>query len=105
MSILIVWCSCPTTHTAEIAQQLINAQVAACVSVLPAMQSYYQWNNTLQTAEEQLLMIKTSTLIYPALEKLLMEIHPYEVPEIIAHAISQGLPAYLDWVQQTTKPS
>ncbi len=102
--ILLVFTNLPDeASAAKLAQQLIEARVAACVSQLAPSISTYRWQNSIETAAEVPLLIKTSRAAYPHLEKLLRKAHPYELPEIIAVPVTTGLPAYLDWVTgQTT---
>ena len=85
----------------EIAGRLVDERLAACVSLLPAVESHYDWDGERQRATEVPAMIKTTEEAYPLLEARLGELHPYEVPEIIALPVASGLPAYLDWVGQS----
>jgi periplasmic divalent cation tolerance protein len=88
---------------AKLAQQLIEARAAACVNQLAPCTSTYRWQGKIETATEVPLLIKTTQAAYPRLEKLIRAAHPYELPEIIAVPVSDGLPAYLDWVVTETK--
>jgi periplasmic divalent cation tolerance protein len=85
----------------EVAGRLLDERLAACVTVLPAAESHYVWNGERQVAAEVPVMIKTTGEAYPRLEARLRELHPYEVPEIIAVPVASGLKAYLDWVEQS----
>jgi len=99
MPVHLVFCSCPDPDTAQhLATDLVQARLAACVSVLPAMRSVYRWQGAVEHAEEVLLLAKTTTERLPALTERLRELHPYELPEIVAVEAGAGLPAYLDWV-------
>jgi len=101
--ILLVITNMPDTTTAEkLAQQIIDARVAACVNQLAPCTSTYRWRDNIETASEVPLLIKTTQTAYPRLEALIRAAHPYELPEIIAVPVSVGLPAYLDWVNQQT---
>ena len=103
MEILLVLTNCPDEETANsIALAVIEAQLAACVNILPRIQSIYRWQGVVESATEIPLFIKSTAANYPALEKLIAGLHPYETPEIIALPISQGLPAYLNWVAVET---
>jgi periplasmic divalent cation tolerance protein len=103
---LLVYCTCPDSDSAEsISRQLIERGAAACVNALPGVSSTYLWQGTLQTSEEILLLIKSSNKQYPALEKIIVSLHPYELPEIIAVSIDRGLPDYLNWIKQCTEQS
>ena len=76
----------------------------ACVSVLPAMVSVYRWQGAVEQAQEMLLLAKTAADRVPALIERLQALHPYELPEIVAVQAAAGLPAYLDWVADSTRP-
>ena len=99
MTTLIVITNCPDEETANhIALAVVEARLAACVNILPRVQSIYRWQGAVESAVEVPLLIKTNAATYPALEAAIRERHPYEVPEIIALPISAGLPAYLNWL-------
>lgn len=97
----IVLCTCPGD---EVAQQLAGALVekglAACVTIIPGIQSVYHWENRVQTDREWLLVIKAPARAYSELEAAIVALHPYELPEIIAVPIVAGLPAYLAWMNE-----
>ncbi len=88
----------------ELAQGLIDAHLAGCVQILGPMESTYWWQGKRETAREYLLLIKTRSDLYPQLEAWLKEHHPYDVPEILAVPVSAGLPAYLQWLDQSLHP-
>lgn len=97
----LVFCTCPDQATAQnIAEQLVDKRLAACVNILPGITSIYQWQGKRETAQEHLLLIKTSNEVYETLEQTLTELHPYELPEIIAVTLERGSAAYLDWMSQ-----
>jgi periplasmic divalent cation tolerance protein len=103
METLLVLTNCPDEETANsIALAVVEAQLAACVNILPRVQSIYRWQGVVESATEIPLFIKSTAANYPALEKLIAGLHPYETPEIIALPITQGLPAYLNWVAAET---
>jgi len=96
---LIVFCTCPDRETAlRLAETLVERELAACVNVVPGLTSVYRWQGRRETAEESLLLIKTRTDAYPALEEAIRALHPYELPEIIAVPIERGLATYLAWI-------
>jgi periplasmic divalent cation tolerance protein len=72
---------------------------AACVNILPGITSVYAWEGEIETAEEQLMLIKTAAGCYGPLETFIKNHHPYEVPEIIAIPIEQGSSDYLEWIR------
>ena len=103
MQTLLVITNCPDEESANaIALAVVEARLAACVNILPRVQSVYRWQGAVESATEIPLSIKATAENYPALEKLIQERHPYDVPEIIALPIAQGLPAYLNWVAEET---
>jgi periplasmic divalent cation tolerance protein len=104
---LLIFCTCPDLENAEqIAGHLVDNGLAACVNITAPVSSTYLWRNKRETSEEILLLIKSSRHRYPALEHAIVSLHPYELPEIIAVPVEQGLPGYLQWVDQcTTKNS
>ena len=103
MDIRLVITNCPDEETANrIALAVVEAQLAACVNILPRVQSIYRWQGAVESAVEVPLLIKTTAAAYPALEAAIRESHPYDVPEIIALPITAGLPAYLNWLAAET---
>ena len=103
---LLVHCSCPDTGTAErIAKALLERRQAACVSIGPGLTSLYHWEGRLERSRETLLLIKSRSRAYDALEQTILSLHPYELPEIIAVPVERGLPGYLHWVDQCLTPN
>ncbi len=103
MDIRLVITNCPDEETANrIALAVVEAKFAACVNILPRVQSIYRWQGAVESAVEVPLLIKTTAAAYPALEAAIRESHPYDVPEIIALPITAGLPAYLNWLAAET---
>ena len=99
MDVLLCLTTCPDAASAErIAVALVEEQLAACVNLIPGLRSVYRWQGVIERADEHLLLIKTTTGIYPALQGRLLELHPYELPELLAVKPADGLPAYLQWV-------
>ena len=77
---------------------LLSRRLAACVQILPGLQSHYRWHGKKETAREVLLLIKTRFSSYKKIEKILLKNHPYEVPEIICLPVTRGSKSYLDWI-------
>lgn len=103
MENLLVLTNCPDETVANtIARAVIEEKLAACVNILPRVQSVYRWQGSVESASEVPLLIKTAASAYPALERRIAELHPYELPEIIALPIAHGLPAYLNWLAAET---
>jgi len=101
---LICFCTCPEPGTAErIATALVDEHLAACVNILPGLRSIYRWQDRVETADEVLLLVKTSAEAWPALQDRLRELHPYELPELLAVETAFGLPEYLLWVGAETR--
>ncbi len=100
---LVVLNTCPDSETAgRIAADLVEDKLAACVQVLPGLRSYFHWAGKVDCTDEHLLLIKTSSASYPALERRIRELHPYELPEIIGVPVNRGLPEYLSWIDENT---
>ena len=103
MQKLLVLTNLPDRAAAErLADLLVGQRLAACVNILAPCRSVYRWKGAVQHDEEHPVLIKTTAERYPELESALRSGHPYELPEIIAVPIEQGLPAYLDWVDAET---
>lgn len=98
---ILVLSTFPDTSTAErIGRELVEQRCAACASILPGVESIYWWEGKVENAKETLVLFKTTSDRYEALETTLRQRHPYEVPEIIALPIEQGLSEYLRWVSE-----
>lgn len=103
MSALIAFTTLPDLETAvKLADALVNAHCAACVHILPAGKSVYRWMGKIEHTEEVTLLIKTTDAAYPLLEQRIMEMHPYDLPEIIAVPASHGSRSYLEWISRET---
>ncbi len=98
---LLVLSTFPDAATARrIGRQLVEEKCAACANLLPAVESIYWWEKKVETANETIVLFKTTAARYAALETTLKQLHPYEVPEIIALPVEQGWPDYLRWVSE-----
>jgi periplasmic divalent cation tolerance protein len=87
----------------EIARALVEARLAACVTVSADAQSYYWWEGKISEDRESMLFMKTKEALYEKLEARLKELHPYTVPEIIALPIVKGSEKYLRWLEEETE--
>ena len=106
MSILLVVSTFPDMPTArQIGTKLVSQQLAACVNLVPSVESIYEWENEVKQESEVIGIIKTTEQAYSKLESRLNELHPYEVPEIVALSPENGLPAYLKWVDTQVSQS
>lgn len=104
MSILVVLTNLPDRQSAEeLARFLVEDQLAACVNVLSSCRSIYRWKGEVEETDEVPLLIKTTEARYEALEAAIRARHPYELPEIIALPVAQGLPDYLAWLAAETQ--
>ncbi len=100
----LVLTTCPDTEVAErLAQALVTEHLAACVNILPITKSIYLWQGNVESTAEQLLIIKSMTRTFRAIQKRIQELHPYELPEVIAVPIADGLPDYLAWIRNPDK--
>lgn len=90
------------TDARSLASKIVHGKLAACVQMNPVV-SVFTWEGAVQTEEETRLVIKTRTDLYPALESFIAKHHSYAVPQILQVPIAGGLPAFLDWIDQTTK--
>jgi periplasmic divalent cation tolerance protein len=99
---LVVLCTLPDReHASQMANTLVEEQLAACVNLIPGLVSVFRWQGTVQQDEEVLLLIKTSQAVYPQLEQRIRALHPYELPEIIAVPIQTGQAEYLQWINNS----
>jgi len=88
-------------HDAEqIASELVSRRLAACVQISGPIVSTFRWQAKIETAEEWVCTAKTTLAQLSGIEKLFVEIHPYEVPEVIATPIVEGSAAYLKWIRE-----
>ena len=97
-----------TTDSKEVAEQIahriVKERLAACVNIISDITSVYKWKGTVERANENLLVIKSTQERLPQLIEYIKELHTYELPEVIALPIEDGNPPYLDWlVSQTTE--
>ena len=88
---------------AEIARVVVGEQLAACVNLVPSVRSIYRWDGAVQDETETLAIAKTTAERVDALRARIVELHPYEVPEVIALPIAGGHAPYLAWVASETR--
>ncbi|MEZ9234208.1 divalent-cation tolerance protein CutA [Shewanella sp. 10N.286.52.A9] len=101
---LLVITTCPDiTSAKKLASALVDAKLAACVQLYPQMESVYVWEDEVCHSSEVGMHIKCLASHYDAIEQLVIQQHPYEVPELIAVPIAQGLPNYLQWIKETSQ--
>jgi periplasmic divalent cation tolerance protein len=92
----------PDMATAEmIARALVEESLAACCNLLPQARSIYRWEGAIEQADEIVVMIKTTASRFEAMRDRVVELHPYDVPEVIALPITDGHAPYLEWVRSS----
>lgn len=101
--IRVVLCTCPPDAASSLARALLEERLVACVNIVAGVKSLYWWQGQVTDGEESLLVIKTRHDCYGALEARLNELHPYEVPEILALEPQGGADSYISWVFDTTR--
>jgi len=101
---IVVLNTCGSEAEAErLARLLVDQRLAACVSVVPRLRSFYRWNGAVESAEEWLLLIKSSRPLFDQLRAALEGAHSYEVPEVLALSVVDGAAPYLDWLETNLK--
>ena len=92
----------PDRDTANrLGRRLVEERLAACAHVDGPLQSTYRWQGAVETATEWSCRLKTTVQRLPALVARIRELHPYDVPEIVAQDVADGDPAYLRWIQES----
>jgi periplasmic divalent cation tolerance protein len=87
----------------KIGRALVTEHFAACANIVPEIESIYFWQNKVESSGEALAFFKITAAQYAQFEKRLRELHPYDVPEIIAFPVTKGLPKYLEWVAENCR--
>lgn len=106
MAVIVVLTNLPDSESAfNLARQLVHGRLAACVNVLAPATSFYRWEGREETASEIPVLIKSTRERYAELEREIRALHPYDLPEIIAFPVGQGLVNYLGWVEDECKPA
>jgi periplasmic divalent cation tolerance protein len=97
---VVVLVACPDEETAgAIARALVEERLAACVSATAEVRSVYRWRGAVEDARERLLVVKARADRLDALAARVVELHPYEVPEILALPVARALGPYLEWLR------
>ena len=105
MKAAILLVTAPDARTAaRISDALVGERLAACVTVVPGARSTYRWKGKIERARESVLVIKTRAALVRRIERRVRELHPYEVPEILALPVAAGEARYLRWLGESTRP-
>ena len=100
----IVLCTAGSEDEArKIARHLVEQRLAACVNIVPQIESIYRWREKLESAREWLLLVKTTVKRFPDVRDAIRELHSYELPECISISIEDGSAAYLEWIGQSVQ--
>src|SRR5262245_33308397 len=100
---VVVWTTVQNeADAASLASTLVSERLAACVNVVPGLESTYRWQGAVEVERERLLIIKTTRERVPSLRDRLHELHPYELPEFIIVEVTGGSEAYLRWIREST---
>ena len=103
---IVVLCTVPRDFDAEdLAGELVERSLAACVQIGPEVASVYRWQGAVERSEERLLLIKARSAQFAAIEAAIKARHPYQVPEIIALKVSDGHAPYLAWIAEAASTS
>ena len=99
--IVVLMTAANRDEASRIAEMLVNSRLAACVQILPEIQSVYRWKGEVERASEVLLLAKTTEDKFDGLDRAVREIHSYDTPEIVALPITAGSEPYLNWLLET----
>ena len=100
--ILLALSTFPDAQIARsISRQLVEQKLAACANIGGGVESIYHWQGKIEEGQETLVFFKTTRSRFEEFQRVLRSLHPYEVPEIVAVRIEEGLPAYLEWVESS----
>lgn len=104
LDFFVVLSTCPDAETAaRISRSLVESALVACVNIVPGLRSIYRWNDTVQDESEVLMILKTTGPCLAAAREMLLSLHPYDVPEVVALPVADGHDAYLRWVSTSTR--
>ena len=103
---IVVFITAPTRDEARaIADKLVETQLAACVQILPEMESVFRWQGKVERQPEHLLLAKTAADRFAELEREVRAMHSYETPEIVSFPLTESSPDYLRWLQESVNRS
>ena len=99
---LVVLVTAPAESVEAMAEALVEERLAACANLLPGVRSIYRWEGSVERDEEVLMLLKTTRAAFEDLTERVLELHPYDTPEVIALPVAAGASGYLDWVAGST---
>lgn len=103
---IVVFSTCSSQQEAEkIAANLIEKRIAACVNLIPGVHSIYRWRGKVEYSKEILLLIKSTRELLPQLQSEISRMHSYEVPEVLAVPVVDGMESYLEWMDRELLPA
>ena len=103
-SYIIIFITAPSDEEAKkIATTLVNEKLVACVNIIPKIHSIYWWENKVCQEDELMLIAKSTQSLFPSIIDRVKSLHSYKVPEILSFPLSEGLPEYLNWIEEVTK--
>ncbi|RME19366.1 MAG: divalent-cation tolerance protein CutA [Candidatus Zixiibacteriota bacterium] len=101
-NIRVAFVTLPVDEARDLARGLVDHRLAACVNIVPKVESFFWWDDTVQQETEAMLIIKTTQARLDKLISYVRDEHPYDVPEIITVPVAEGLPDYINWVIEET---
>lgn len=103
MNMILVYITAPDRKTARtLGSALVRERLAACVNIIDGMESFYWWDGKVESATESICLCKCAEASFPALEKRAKELHPYEVPCIVALPLTHGHEPFMQWIARET---
>ena len=104
--VVMVLCTCANREEAtRLGNALIESRLAACINIVPEVQSIYRWQGAIENTSEALLLIKTGQALFQELSAEIMKLHSYAVPEILALPVAEASQSYLGWMIQELRPT
>ncbi|MEB3186431.1 MAG: divalent-cation tolerance protein CutA [bacterium] len=100
----LVMTTCPDTAVSALVDPILQERLAGCIQVIPGVVSTYRWQGQIQRDPEHIVLCKTPEDRLEALLNRLLELHPYEIPELAVVAVDGVLPAYGQWLHDVTRP-
>ena len=102
-TIRVVFITLPRDEANRLGRELVERRLAACINMVPKIESYFWWDDAVEHDEEAMIIAKTTEEKFDALMEYVADHHPYDLPEVIGFPLSEGLPEYLAWVRKETE--